>query len=166
MAATINSYLSFRDTAARAMEFYQSVFGGELQRSTFAEFQVSEDPAEQHKIMHSMLTTPSGQVLMAADTPNSMEYAAPAGHSLSVSGDDEAELRGYWNALAGSGSEIVPLAQSPWGDSFGMCIDRFGVTWMVNIAGAPATAQEVPAAAAATAPATAPADTPGDATGV
>ncbi len=140
MAATINTYLNFRDTAAQAMDFYRSVFGGELQRSTFAEYQVSEDPAEQDKIMHSMLTTPSGEVLMAADTPNSMEYSAPAGHSLSVSGDDEAELRGYWEALAGSGSEIVPLAQSPWGDSFGMCIDGFGITWMVNIAGAPAAA--------------------------
>jgi PhnB protein len=135
MAATINTYLSFKDTAAEAMDFYRSVFGGDLQRSTFAEYQVSEDPAEQDKIMHSMLTTPSGQVLMAADTPNSMEYRAPAGHSLSLSGDDEAELRGYWEALAGSGTEVMPLAASPWGDSFGMCVDRFGVSWMVNIAG-------------------------------
>ncbi|MCU1634366.1 MAG: hypothetical protein JWM61_3018 [Micrococcaceae bacterium] len=136
MAATINTYLNFKDNATEAMDFYQSVFGGELQRSTFAEYQVSEDPAEQDKVMHSMLTTPSGQVLMAADTPNSMEYSAPSGHSLSLSGDDEAELRGYWDALAGSGTEIMPLAASPWGDSFGMCIDRFGISWMVNIAGA------------------------------
>lgn len=107
--------------------------------------------------MHSMLTTPSGQVLMAADTPNSMEYTAPAGHSLSVSGDDEAELRGYWNALSGSGSVIAPLAQAPWGDSFGMCIDRFGVTWMVNIAGVPRAGQDASAAA--------PVDVPGEAVG-
>ncbi|MUK02146.1 VOC family protein [Vibrio cholerae] len=160
MAATINTYLSFRDTAAAAMHFYQSVFGGELQSSTFAEYQVSEDPAEQDKIMHSMLTTPSGQVLMAADTPNTMEYSAPAGHSLSVSGDDEAELRRYWSALAGSGSETVPLDRSPWGDSFGMCVDAFGITWMVNIAGVPAEG------AGAAAERTAPVDTPGEATGV
>ncbi|MFJ6002571.1 VOC family protein [Arthrobacter sp. NPDC092385] len=158
MAATINTYLSFRDTAGEAMDFYRSVFGGELQRSTFAEYQVSEDPAEQGKVMHSMLTTPSGQVLMAADTPNSMEYSAPSGHSLSISGDDEAELRGYWEALSGSGSVIVPLAESPWGDSFGMCLDRFGVTWMVNIAGSPAAGQDAPAAA--------PVDVTGEATGV
>ncbi|MBG6223515.1 PhnB protein [Arthrobacter sp. CAN_A2] len=138
MAATINTYLSFKDTAKEAMAFYQSVFGGELTSSTFADYQVSEDPAEQDKIMHSMLTTPSGQVLMAADTPDSMEYTAPAGHSLSISGDDEQEIRGYWDALAGSGTEVMPLAPSPWGDSFGMCVDRFGISWMVNIAGAPA----------------------------
>ncbi|WDF32193.1 VOC family protein [Arthrobacter agilis] len=163
MAATINTYLSFRDTAAEAMDFYHSVFGGEMQRSTFAEYQVSEDPAEQDKIMHSMLTTPSGQVLMAADTPNSMEYRPPAGHSLSISGDSEAELRGYWEALSGSGSVLVPLEVSPWGDSFGMCVDRFGVTWMVNIAGAPGAAEEP---AAHSAPTAAPVDTPGQATGV
>ncbi|MHA7238425.1 VOC family protein [Arthrobacter sp. TMS1-12-1] len=146
MAATINTYLSFKDTAKEAMDFYQSVFGGDLERSTFGEFGMSEDPAEQDKIMHSMLTTPSGQVIMAADTPNSMEYTAPAGHSLSISGDDEPEIRGYWDALAGSGSEVLPLAPSPWGDSFGMCVDRFGITWMVNIAGAPAN-DGAPAAA-------------------
>ena len=138
MAATINTYLSFKDTAREAMAFYQSVFGGELTTSTFADYQMSEDPGEQDKIMHSMLATPSGQVLMAADTPASMEYTAPAGHSLSISGDDEQELRGYWDALAGSGTEVMPLAPSPWGDSFGMCVDRFGISWMVNIAGAPA----------------------------
>lgn len=160
MAATINTYLSFRDTAAAAMDFYQSVFGGELQRSTFAEYQVSEDPAEQSKIMHSMLTTPAGQVLMAADTPNSMDYTAPAGHALSISGDDEAELRNYWAALSGSGTELVALAESPWGDTFGMCIDGFGVTWMVNIAGAPA---EDAARVTQAAP---PVDTVGEATGV
>jgi PhnB protein len=134
MAARINTYLSFRDTARDAMDFYRSVFGGDLRRSTFADHQVSEDPTEQHKIMHSMLTTPTGQVLMAADTPNSMQYTGPTGHSLSVSGDDEQELRGYWAALVSGGTELVPLAASPWGDSFGMCVDRFGVTWMVNIA--------------------------------
>ncbi|WP_434993931.1 VOC family protein [Arthrobacter sp. Ld5] len=135
MAATINTYLSFKDTAREAMAFYHSVFGGELTSTTFAEYQVSEDPAEQDKIMHSMLTTPSGQVLMGADTPASMEYTPPAGHSLSVSGDDEHEIRGYWDALTGGGHVVMPLAPSPWGDSFGMCIDRFGISWMVNIAG-------------------------------
>lgn len=135
MATTITTYLSFKDTAREAMAFYQSVFGGDLTSSTFAEYQVSEDPAEQDKIMHSMLTTPSGQVLMAADTPDSMDYSAPAGHSLSLSGDDEQELRGYWDALAEGGRTVMPLGPSPWGDSFGMCVDRFGISWMVNISG-------------------------------
>ena len=99
MPTMLNPYLGFRDTAREAMEFYQSVFGGELMLSTFAEMHASEDPAEQDKIMHGMLTSPSGLVLMGADTPNSMDYTPGDNFSVSLSGDDEAELRGYWDEL-------------------------------------------------------------------
>jgi PhnB protein len=131
----LNPYLGFRDTARQAMDFYHSVFGGELTRSTFGEFHASDDPAEQEKIMHSMLSTDGGLVLMAADTPNSMEYSPGNNHSISLSGEDEAELRGYWEKLSAGGTVTVPLEPAPWGDSFGMCVDQFGVTWLVNIAG-------------------------------
>ena len=133
MATRLNPYLSFRDTASQAMDFYQSVFGGELTRSTFGEGQASEDPAEKDKIMHSMLETDGGLVLMASDTPNSMESTPGTNYSVSLSGQDEAELRGYWDKLADGGAVTVPLEKAPWGDSFGMCVDRFGVSWMVNI---------------------------------
>lgn len=134
MTSTIlNPYLSFRDTARAAMDFYQSVFGGELTRSTFAEFQASEDPSEQDKIMHSQLKTDGGLTLMAADTPNSMEWSPGSNGSISLGGDNEAELRGYWGKLVDSGTITVPLEKAPWGDTFGMCTDRFGVNWMVNI---------------------------------
>ena len=135
MSTRLNPYLGFRDSAREAMDFYRSVFGGELTRSTFAELQASEDPAEADKIMHSQLTTERGLVLMAADTPSSMELPADSNISVSLSGDDEAELHGYWDALVDGGTVTVPLEKAPWGDSFGMCVDRFGVRWMVNIAG-------------------------------
>lgn len=136
MSIRLNPYLSFRDSTREAMTFYQSVFGGELTLSTFAEFQVSQDPAEQEKIMHSMLTTEAGLVLMAADVPNSMEVPESSA-SVSLSGDhaDDEPLRRYWDRLSGSGSVIEPLSVAPWGDAFGMCADKFGVRWMVNIAG-------------------------------
>ena len=137
MTVRLNPYLNFRDTAREAMEFYHSVFGGQLTLNTFAEFQASEDPSEQDKIMHSMLEADSGIVLMAADTPNSMEHTPPAGISVSLSGDDEGVLSGYWDKLSDGGMVTVPLERAPWGDTFGMCIDRFGISWMVNIAGAP-----------------------------
>jgi PhnB protein len=136
VATRLNPYLGFRDTAKEAMEFYHSVFGGELTTSTFAEFQASEDPAERDKIMHSMLTTDSGLVLMAADTPNSMDYTPGNNHSISLSGEDEAELRGYWDKLSTGGNVTMPLERAPWGDIFGMCVDKFGISWLVNIAGA------------------------------
>lgn len=135
MTVRLNPYLSFRDNARQAMEFYESVFGGELALSTFADMHASDDPAEQDKIMHGMLEAPNGLVLMGADTPNSMEYQ-PNGYSISLSGDDEPTLRGYWEGLSSDGTVIEPLVQAPWGDTFGMCVDRFGVHWMVNIAGA------------------------------
>ena len=138
MTARLNPYLGFRDNAREAMDFYQSVFGGELTRSTFAEYHASEDPAEADKIMHSTLETPSGFVLMASDTPNSMEYHPQGPHSMSLSGEasDDAEMRGYWDRLIEGGTVTMPLGQAPWGDVFGMCVDRFGVSWLVNIAGA------------------------------
>ena len=138
MTTQLNPYLNFRDTALEAMTFYQSVFGGELATNTFAEFHASDDPAEQDKIMHSQLVTESGMVLMAADTPNSMDYTPGTNYSLSLSGDDDERLRDYWTKLCDGGTMTMPLEQAPWGDTFGMCVDRFGVSWMVNISGAAA----------------------------
>jgi PhnB protein len=135
MTVRLNPYIGFRDTARQAMEFYHSVFGGNLTLNTFAEFQASEDPSEQDKIMHGMLEAADGLVLMAADTPNSMEYNPPAGISISLSGEDEGVLRGYWDELSADGTVAMPLEPAPWGDTFGMCVDRFGIAWMVNITG-------------------------------
>ena len=134
MTVRLNPYLSFRDNAREAMTFYHSVFGGELTVSTFAEYHASADPTEQHNIMHSQLETPDGLVLMGADTPEGMEYRPQAGVSVSLSGDDEARLRGYWERLSEGGSVTVPFEKAPWGDTFGMCVDRFGTNWMVNVA--------------------------------
>jgi PhnB protein len=135
MATRLNPYLNFRNTTRQAMEFYQSVFGGELAMTTFGEFGASDDPAEKDKIMHAQLEAGSAFTLMAADTPNSMDYQPGTNLSVSLSGDDEPELRGYWDKLSAGGTVTMPLDQAPWGDRFGMCVDKFGTSWMVNIAG-------------------------------
>jgi PhnB protein len=133
---TLNPYLGFRDNAKEAMTFYQSVFGGDLAMSTFGEYHASEEAAEQDKIMHAMLTTENGMVLMGADTPNGMDYTPGTNFSVSLSGSgsEEAELRGYFDKLAEGGTIAMPLEKAPWGDTFGMCKDKFGVDWLVNIA--------------------------------
>jgi PhnB protein len=133
MTVRLNPHLSFRDNAREAMEFYESVFGGSLTLNTFAEMPMSDDPAEQNKIMHGMLETENGLSLMGADTPDSMEVS-PNG-TVALSGDDEPTLRGYWDGLSTGGAVAVPLEKAPWGDIFGMCTDRFGITWMVDIVG-------------------------------
>ncbi len=137
MTTRLNPYLSFRDSAREAMEHYQAVFGGDLTVSTFGEFQASDDASEQQKVMHAQLISKTGLVLMAADTPNRMDYNPGTNFAVSLSGgaEDEAELRGYWDGLSQGGTVLEQLERAPWGDVFGMCIDKFGVMWMVNIAG-------------------------------
>ncbi len=138
MTTRLNPYLSFRDNARQAMEFYHSVFGGDLTLSTFGEMNASEDPAEQDKIMHSVLTSSGGLVLMGSDTPQSRTFTPGANGAVALGGEDQAELRGYWDRLSDGGTILAPFERAPWGDLFGMCTDRFGVNWLVNVASAPA----------------------------
>ena len=135
MPTRLNPYIGFRDNAREAMEFYRGVFGGKLTMSTFKEFHASQDPSEDDKIMHSQLETDNGLMLMGSDAPNSMKLDEGSRITVSLSGEDEAELRGYWERLSAGASISQPLQQAPWGDSFGMLTDKFGVGWMVGIAG-------------------------------
>lgn len=135
MTTRLNPYLNFKGNAREAMTFYQSVFGGELTMSTFDDFQATQEPSDAANIMHGQLDTEGGLTLMGADTPTGMKYTEGDNFSVSLSGEDEAELRGYWDKLSDSGTVTVPMEQSPWGDLFGMCKDRYGVDWLVNISG-------------------------------
>lgn len=133
MPTAMNPYLSFRDNAAEAMAFYQNVFGGTLESSTFADMNASEDPSEGDKIMHSALTTDEGFVLMASDTPNGMDLDTGNNVTISLSGNNGDALRSYWDKLLDGGQMTLPLEQAPWGDVFGMVTDRFGTNWMISI---------------------------------
>lgn len=134
MPVLLTPYLSFRAEAREAMEFYHSVFGGELTLSTFGDFNASENPVEADKIMHGHLV--AGELnLMGADTPNEMPFEAGTNFAVSLSGgpEDEARLREYWERLLEDGDVTVELDTSPWGDTFGMLVDRYGIQWMVSI---------------------------------
>jgi PhnB protein len=134
MASKLNPYISYNGDARQAFEFYQSVFGGELALNTFGEFGASESP-DADKIMHASLEAPNGFTLMGSDTPAEMEFKPGTTMSVSLSGDDSDDLRGYYEKLAEAGTVTMPLEKQMWGDEFGMVIDQFGVSWMVNIAG-------------------------------
>ena len=137
MASRLNPYISFPGTARDAMRFYEQVFGGTLALNTFGEFG-ADDPGLADKIMHGMLETSGGFTLMGADVPPGMEHDPGNNIAVSLSGDDARELRGYWDALSDGGTVTLPLERQMWGDEFGMCVDQFGVAWMVNIAGSSA----------------------------
>jgi PhnB protein len=136
MTVKLNSYISFNGDAKEAVEFYKSIFGGEVYSDTFASFASDEMPVaevDKDKIMHAYLKGEHGIELMAADTPTGVSYEEGARLSLTLNGDDETLLRSYWDKLIEGGEITVPLEKAPWGDTFGMLVDKFGVAWMVDI---------------------------------
>ncbi len=136
MIVKLNSYISFKDNAKEAMTFYQSVFGGKVYSDTFENFASDEMPVaegDKKKIMHAYLKGDNGIELMAADTPSGMGYNDGTRVTLTLNGDDEETLRGYWDKLTKDGTITMPLAKAPWGDTFGMLTDKYGVCWMVDI---------------------------------
>ena len=133
MASRLNPYLAFDGNAREAMETYKDIFGGDLSINTFGDLGAAQDEASKDKVMHSMLETPAGFTLMASDMPPGMEFKPGNTMSVSLSGDDEDDLRGYWDKLSGSGQVTMPFEEQVWGDVFGMCVDRFGVAWMIDV---------------------------------
>lgn len=129
-------YLFFKGNCREAMEFYKSVFGGELKMSTLGESPkdvletMKIDESRYNEIMHASLT--GGEIeLMASDSQMASDKAAKV--ELSLVGTDEAEMRKIFEALAEGGKIKMPLEKQFWGDIFGMLSDKFGVDWNMNI---------------------------------
>lgn len=139
MASRLNPYVNVPDGQAReAVEFYRSVLGGEASVMTFGDMGAQDETASQ--VMHAQLETPAGFTLMLADAPPQMvqvTYGDNVSISLSGGQEDADDLRRWFTGLAEGGEVREPLAVAPWGDEFGMLTDRFGIGWMVNIAGTP-----------------------------
>lgn len=138
MQSKLNPYINFKDQARAAMELYKNVFGGNLTMSTFKDAGMVQDPADAERIMHAMLVAENGITLMASDIPTHMmpkEGTIAPNAAISLSGDNEEELRGYWNKLSEGAKITQPLTAAPWGDTFGMLDDKFGISWLVNITG-------------------------------
>lgn len=133
MTSRLNPYLSFRGQAREALEFYAAVFGGDTAISTFGEFGDPPPGVGADDVMHGQLETTMGFTLMCSDVPGSMDLTVGDNISLSLSGDDAEALRGYWERLSVDGEVRTPLEKQMWGDEFGLCKDKFGVDWMVNI---------------------------------
>lgn len=138
--AIINIYLHSDGTTEEAFNFYKSVFGGEFttflryrdicDQSGFAE--VSE--SEKEKIMHVGLPIGKENILMGADTLESMRHRINIGNnfSISISTESREETERIFNGLAEGGKVTMPLAKTFWSEYFGMCSDKFGILWMVN----------------------------------
>jgi PhnB protein len=136
MVTRLNPYITFDGNAREAMEFYQSVFGGELDISPWGDMpdMPGNSPEMHDKVMHGMLTVSDGVTIMGADMPDS---SGPKGSpiAVSLSGEDEAQLSSWWEKLSDGAEITAPFEKAPWGDTFGQLNDKFGVSWMVNVAG-------------------------------
>ena len=133
MPSVLNPYINFRDNARQALEFYKDVFGGDLRVNTFGEYGDPNQPGADG-VMHGQLETDSGFTLMASDAPPGMDVSSGAGNTtISLSGDEEQQLRGYWDKLSEGGTVTMPFEKQMWGDLYGKCTDKFGVPWMVDV---------------------------------
>ena len=149
MASRLNPCLLFDGNAREAMEFYQSVFGGDLEIGTAADFGVSEpaDREQADRVMHSTLHTPDGYTLMGWDAPERLPYR-PGNNAAVFIGGDDAGLTGYFAMLSESGTVTLPLDRQAWGDVAGSLVDRFGISWMFNIGSKPRTSNRRPSRSA------------------
>lgn len=134
MGSVLNPYLTFDGNAREAMEFYRDALGGELTLSTYGE--MGDESPNRDRIMHASLRTGAGFTLMAADTAPGMEYTSGQNISISISGEveDAPEIHRYWDRLSAEAEVTMPLERQVWGDEFGACVDRYGISWMVDIA--------------------------------
>ncbi len=132
MASRLNPYISFTDNARAALEFYKTVFGGTLTLTTPS---ASTAPRTRPTRPRSCTASGDGQAVHTHGSRHPHRHGphARANISISLSGDDLDELRGYWQKLSEGGSVSVPLEKQMWGDEFGMCVDKFGIGWMVDI---------------------------------
>ncbi len=137
MNTKLNPYLNFRDNAREAMEFYHGIFGGDLRMQTFKDYHASQDPSEDDLIMHAELDGQECMTIMASDTPNRMEYRPGSNVSMSLSGDSDTmdHLKMVFDQLCDGGKVTMPMEKAMWGDMFGMCTDKYGINWLVNISG-------------------------------
>ncbi|MFH8379123.1 VOC family protein [Streptomyces cyaneofuscatus] len=131
MGSRLNPYISFDGNARQAMTFYQEVFGGELEVSTAADSSSADSP-DADKLLHARLDTPDGYTVMAWDVPEGVPYRPGNDVAVYLGGDDN-ELRVRFERLSMGGTVTMPLEKQPWGDEAGALVDRFGITWMVNI---------------------------------
>jgi len=135
---SISPYLFFSGDCAEAFRFYQEVLGGELEVMTFADAPPDADQmpgATPDQVMHAALTLPDA-LLMGSDDPTG-DGGPKTGVAVTYTAPDADRARQVFESLAEGGEVQMPFAPTFWSSGFGACLDRFGVSWMVDTAGEP-----------------------------
>ena len=130
----INPYLIFNGNCKAAFTFYAQSLPGEIEAMmTFGETPAGEHvPKDLHNlIIHTRLVV-GDQAIMGSDTTPDRPVDEVTGFSVSLNVDSIAEAERVFTALSEDGTVQMPLEQTFWAARFGMLVDRFGVSWMVN----------------------------------
>ena len=129
MHTVLTPYINFKNNARDAMDFYKSIFGGDVRVMTFADMGVPSPNPD--GIMHIQLDIDGSPYIMGSEA-NGDEHDY-RGMSLALSGKDADQLREQYHKLSDGGQILQQLTKASWGDEFGMFVDKFGITWMINI---------------------------------
>ncbi|MEV5888517.1 VOC family protein [Nonomuraea fuscirosea] len=128
-------HVNFRGEARAALEFYRSVFGGDLGVVTYKDAGTVADPAEADQVMWGQVAGSNGFHVMAYDVPAAMPFErGENSFFVSLTGESAEEITAYWEKLSAGADIVQPLEPSPWAPLYGMLKDRFGVVWAVNVA--------------------------------
>lgn len=151
MSIKTTAHLNFRGDARAALEFYQSVFGGEVTIATYGDFGMPKDVPGAQSVVFGQIETEDGFRVMAYDIPGQSGFSAGNAGStrrengttitdqpffVSVRGETLEEVRGYWAKLSAGASIVEALAAAAWTPGFGMLTDMFGVTWILDVSAA------------------------------
>jgi PhnB protein len=136
MSIAVTPHLNFRGNAREALTFYRDVFGGDLTVVSYADMG-NPDPATADQVVWGQVATEAGFRIMAYDVYPNLDWDQGADpFFVSVRGTDAAELGDYWDRLIGGATVRQELAPAAWAPLYGQVTDRFGVTWVLDIAAA------------------------------
>ena len=134
MTVATVTHLNFRGDARPALEFYRSVFGGELAMITYQDAHNVQSPAEADQLMWGQVAADNGFRIMAYDVPSTQPWdRGRNSFFVSVRGQDVAEVTELWQKLSAGGTVLAALAPAAWAPLYGMLTDRFGITWVVDV---------------------------------
>ncbi|ONK12132.1 VOC family protein [Streptomyces sp. MP131-18] len=135
MSVTTTTHLNFRGTAREALDFYQSVFGGRTVVVTYKDSGAVRHESEADWVTWGEVAGDNGFHVMAYDVPSQLPWHQGENpFFVSVRGDDAEEISALWGRLAEGSTVVHPLEPSQWAPLYGMLTDRFGVTWVLDVA--------------------------------
>jgi PhnB protein len=134
LSVTTTTHLNFRGDARAALEFYQSVFGGDLAVVTYEDAGAVQEESEAGQVMWGQVLAADGFHVMAYDVPASLGYQqGENSFFVSVRGETVDEITGYWEKLTKGSAVVVPFGPAGWAPAYGMLRDRFGVVWVLDV---------------------------------